>query len=79
MFAIREIPNSSRIHSIGYDPTQEVLVVRFKDRDGMPAREVRNYRDVPPEVANGFETAPSAGKHFAAHIQGRFDCDVVAA
>lgn len=32
MFPMREIPTSSCIHSVGYDPTQQVLVVRLKDR-----------------------------------------------
>lgn len=79
MFAMREIPSSSRIHSVGYDPTQQVLVVRFKDRTGAPDAKVRNYRDVPPDVARGFDTAESAGKHFAFNVHGRFDCDVVQA
>jgi len=79
MFAMREIPNSSRIHSVGYDPTQQVLVVRFKANDGTPDAKVRNYRDVPREVADGFHTAESAGRHFAFNVHGRYDCDVVAA
>lgn len=79
MFSMREIPASSRVHSIGYDPTQEVLVVRLKDRTGTPEPKVRNFRDVPAEVARGFDTAPSAGKHFITNVQGHFDCDVVQA
>jgi hypothetical protein len=79
MFNLREIPTSSRIHSIGYDPTQQVLVVRFKDRAGVPDAKVRNYRDVPADVADSFLNAPSAGKYFAFEVHGRFDCDVIAA
>lgn len=77
MFAMREIPSSSRIHSVGYDPTQEVLAVRFKDREGRPDDKVRNYRDVPAHVARGFDEAESAGRHFAFNVHGRYDCDVV--
>lgn len=76
MFAMREISSSSRIHSVGYDPTQEVLVIRFKDRDGRPDDQVRNYRDVPAHVARGFDEG-SAGRHFASNVQGKYDCDVV--
>jgi hypothetical protein len=79
MFAMRETPASNRLHSVGYDPTQQVLVVRFKDRNGTPEPKVRNYRDVPADVADAFNTAPSAGKHWASNVHGRYDCDVVAA
>lgn len=79
MFAMREIPASTCLHSIGYDPTQEVLVVRLKAKDGTPEAKVRNYRDVPAKVVADFDTAPSAGKHWAFNVHGKYDVDVVAA
>lgn len=79
MFAMREIPSSNCVHSIGYDPTQHVLAVVLKGKDGAPANQVRNYRDVPAQVAAAFHTAPSPGKHWAFNVHGKYDVDVVAA
>jgi hypothetical protein len=79
MFPMREIPASSCLHSVGYDPTQEVLAVRLKAKDGTPDAKVRNYRDVPAKVAEAFHTAPSAGKHWAFNVHGHYDVDVVSA
>lgn len=78
MFPMREI-DSSCVHSVGYDPTQEVLAVRLRTRGGTPDDKVRNYRDVPRHVADGFSTAPSPGKHWAFNVNGKYDVDVVAA
>lgn len=78
MFPMREI-NSSCVHSFGYDPTQQVLAVRLRVRGGEPDTKVRNYRDVPAKVAEAFTTAPSAGKHWAFNVHGKYDVDVVAA
>jgi hypothetical protein len=77
MFPMREI-DSTCVHSIGYDPTQEVLAVRLRVR-GEPDTKVRNYRDVPRQVAEAFDTAPSPGKHWAFNVNGKYDVDVVAA
>lgn len=76
MFPMREI-DSSCLHSVGYDPTQEVLAVRLRLRGGVPDVKVRNYRDVPASIAAAFHTAPSPGKHWAFNVHGKFDVDVV--
>lgn len=49
-----------------YDAAMRVLAIRF--RSGA----VVTYQGVPPDVAQGLDTADSAGRYFHASIKDRF-------
>lgn len=58
--------SSSQIKAAGHDPESGDLVVEF--RSGGTYR----YSNVPAEAAAQFLAAESVGKHFHAHIRGKF-------
>lgn len=63
--AIRTLQHAGSSHITGAtcdEETQE-LVVSFKNGS-------YSYQSVPPEIAEAFESAPSAGKYFDANIKG---------
>lgn len=57
---------SSNIHSIGWK--DGTLSVRFKSND----KHVYEYADFSEADWKAFESAESHGKHFLAHIKGRY-------
>lgn len=64
-----KIPESSNIAAVRYDDDAETLQVDFKNGGA-----TYEYYKVPKDVAEGFETAGSAGKYFHANIvKGGFD------
>lgn len=58
---------SGNIEAIGYDAGTKTMAVQFKG--GRPAY---HYSDVPEEAHVALIGAESIGKHFAAHIKGKF-------
>lgn len=64
---------SSQIAAHGYDAVNRVLAIRFNSGGD----KVYQYRDVPPEVAEGLAKAESVGKYFGAAIRGKFEHAVV--
>lgn len=58
---------SSNIAAIGHDPDTNELHVEFKNGAK------HSYADVPPERFQMLLNADSVGKHFNAHVKGRFD------
>lgn len=58
---------SGQIVSIGHDPATSTLEIEF------PRGALYRYTGVSAEDAAKFIGAESAGKHFAAHIKGKFD------
>ena len=63
--ALEAIPfkASSHIKDIGYDPDTQELIVDF-------GRASYAYANVPPQVAEGFSNAPSAGVYLDTQIKG---------
>ena len=57
---------SSMLSAMDYDAQLRILHVRFV------RGEVYDYRDVPPDVAEGLASAPSAGRYFNEAIRGRY-------
>jgi len=57
------IPESSNIAAVRYDEDAQRLEVDFKNGGS-----TYEYYKVPKDVAEGFETAESAGKYFHANI-----------
>lgn len=57
------IPESSNIAAVRYDEDAQRLEVDFKNGGA-----TYEYYKVPKDVAEGFETAESAGKYFHANI-----------
>ena len=57
---------SSTIDHSEYDPIKRTLVVKFISGGSY------QYHDVPMAVANGLQTAKSAGKYFHANIKNSF-------
>lgn len=55
---------SSHIHSVGYDPQNRMLLVRFKDGTGY------RYQNVEPETHADFMKSESKGRFFASRIRG---------
>jgi hypothetical protein len=57
---------STNVDSIGYTHTTQTLRVKFTNGD------VYDYEQVPPDIAEGLQTARSPGGFLAAHIKGSF-------
>lgn len=55
-------PDSSNIAAVRYDDDTQKLEIDFKQGG------TYEYDNVPKDVAEGFESAPSAGKYFHANI-----------
>jgi hypothetical protein len=70
MFDMHNV-ESSNIHSIGYDQTQETARVCFKDKKG-GISSTYDYAHVPPSVFDRWLKAPSAGKFFQSNIKSVF-------
>jgi hypothetical protein len=62
----RKAVASSHLASVGYDVAGRTLVIEF-GRGQLYA-----YGGVPPEVAAELVSAPSIGRYFDVHIQGRY-------
>lgn len=60
--------SSSLISRIAYDDEERVLKIRFRDGP------LYCYFDVPPEAYRALKDSPSPGRHYNAHIKGRFRC-----
>lgn len=58
---------SSQIVSIGHDPATKTLEIEF------PRQSVYQYAGVSTEQAKALMDAESIGKHFGAHIKGKFE------
>ncbi len=57
---------SSNVESIGYHPETKTLAVKFKSGG------LYHHADVPQSVYDAFASADSKGKHYGAHVKGRF-------
>lgn len=57
---------SSTLASVGYDPDSQTLEVEFR------LGGVYQYKDVPPEIADGLISAPSKGHYFNEHIKNSY-------
>lgn len=64
--------NSKQVKSFGYDPVSGVLAVIFHR-----TQKRYEYRNVPPEVAEGLACAESAGKFIAANVKGKFEFEAI--
>jgi hypothetical protein len=58
---------SSQIASIGYSPENKTLAIKFNN-----GQKVYHYAGVSQEDFDKFSAAESVGKHFGAHIRGKF-------
>jgi hypothetical protein len=58
---------SSQIHSVGYDPIEQVLEIQFQSRSGVGS--VYRYEGVPPSKFHEFMGSESLGKYFGAKIK----------
>jgi hypothetical protein len=58
---------SSQIAAIGYDAENKTLAIRFNG-----GKKLYHYAGVSQEVFDKFSAAESVGKHFGAHIRGKF-------
>ena len=69
----REIPfaASTNIQSVQYDDESQELTVRFF-KGGTYV-----YSDIPPNVADGFSSAPSAGTYLHQFIKGQYSYEKV--
>lgn len=71
---IREtiIPESSRIHSAGYNPNTKVMELQFWNgyRDAKRPGPVYTYQNVSQEQWDAFMAAESKGTHFGQHFKG---------
>lgn len=64
--------NSTMLEAAGYDLASRTLAVRFRN-----GTVVHRYHDVPPEIAEGLESAESAGRYFNANVRGKFPIEVI--
>ncbi|CNE40326.1 KTSC domain-containing protein [Yersinia enterocolitica] len=58
---------SSQIHSIGHDPVNNILAIRFKSK-GEPAA-LYHYKNVSADDYAAFSGAESIGSHFYRNIK----------
>lgn len=65
---------SSQISAWGYHAPSRTLALKFASNG-----KVYHYADVPSDVAEGFAKAESIGKHFGAHVRGKYAYSVPAA
>lgn len=63
---------SSNIAAIGHDPDSNTLAVRFMPRAGSKWGDVWHYEGVSAKQHEALLKAESVGKHFSAHIRGKF-------
>lgn len=64
-------PESSKVHSATYNPTQNLLTIHFKNRpDFSVISATYKYREYPPGMWDLFKTAPSKGKFVLEYIVG---------
>ena len=76
---VYNIPNSSQINRVGYDPASQSLDIQFH---GKPT--VYRYKNVSDEKVVGLLFSPSAGKYFGANIKNqhadfeKFESDIAA-
>lgn len=64
---------SSVIRQAHYDPEREILDIVFTT-----GRRYLYHR-VPPDAADAFRAAFSKGRHFNAHVRGRYACTEIGA
>ena len=60
---------STAIEHIGYEPSQDSMTIRFRDKDKYPTYE---YPDVPEELVARFTAARSKGKFYHRHIKNQY-------
>ena len=58
--------DSSSLNSIGYDPEEAVLYVRFLNGGEY------SYAGVPDRIWQGLKTAPSHGHYLATMVKGKY-------
>jgi hypothetical protein len=63
---IRQPVQSSNIDSIGYDPEENILQIKFNSGG------IYNYHNVPRRVYTTLLAAPSKGKYFHSDIKSKF-------
>lgn len=61
-----DTPESSNIVRVGYDSTNRVLKVEFKNGG------VYDYFDIPDHIFNGMRNAPSKGQYLAQQVKGHY-------
>lgn len=62
----RQPVSSSNIHSIGYDPSSQILEIEFNSGG------IYQYFNVPQSEYNRLMTASSHGSYFAHNIKDRY-------
>ena len=62
---------SSAIQGEGYSEEHQVLALQFAGGS------MHHFKGFSPEDYAAFQAAPSKGVHFATHIKGRFDSELV--
>lgn len=63
----RQSVESSHIHSIGYEPDEQIMEVKFKDHS------VYQYSEVPEHLYIGIMQAESKGGYLHQRIKGKFN------
>ena len=62
---------STMIMAAGYDQPTQTLRIQFKEGS------IGDYKAVPPEVADGFFKAASAGRYLLSEIKGAYEYEQV--
>ncbi|HEY1806029.1 MAG TPA: KTSC domain-containing protein [Terracidiphilus sp.] len=62
---LKPVSNSSNIQAVGYDPQAKEMHVQFSSGTYV-------HEGVSPEQHAALMAAPSKGKHYHAHIKGKF-------
>lgn len=57
---------SSNLHSVGYDPSTEILEIEFRSGG------IYQYFDVPLDIHDALMNSPSLGKYFIANIKNNY-------
>ena len=72
MTPLAPLPNpSTMILAAAYDTASQTLRVKFKEGS------VGDYKNVPPDVANGLYASKSAGRYLLTEIKGIYDYEPV--
>ena len=66
-FEYLETSESSLVHGAWYDEKAEYMVIRLRDT-------YYHYCRLPADSWRAFRRGDSYGRHYLAHLKGRYDC-----
>ena len=70
--ALIPVKDSSNVQAIGYNPKTNHLFVQFLSKDPKQYGTIYRYANVPEQIFNRFQRAPSKGMYVHAHVKNKY-------